>query len=287
MKYEFINRATGSQLLLGLDEPIFKRAYYQADDSYLLTIAWNRGPDQQISIDGVTYTFPQQTIIPLMVNNSFDFERPADIVSWQFNREFYCVVDHDKEVSCVGFIFYGSKGHLFIDLDDKDERRLDTLLTVFRDEYEENEDIQEDMLRMLLKRLIILITRLGKKQYLDGDIDDVEEDLIRNFNLLLENHFKEYHQVQDYAHLLNKSPKTLSHVFAKYNSKSPIQVIKERIVLEAKRQLYYTDRTSKEIAYDLGFDDPATFSRFFKNAVKVSPTEFKKQAAAEGAMPSV
>lgn len=287
MKHQFINRATGSQLIMNIDESVFKRAYYQGDDSYLLTIAWNRGPDQQISIDGVTYNFPAQTVIPLMVNNSFDFERPADIVSWQFNREFYCVVDHDKEVSCVGFIFYGSKGHLFIDLEEKDQRRLETLLTVFQDEYEENEDIQEDMLRMLLKRLIILITRLGKKQYLSEDIDDVEQDLIRNFNLLLEDHFKEYHQVQDYALLLNKSPKTLSHLFAKYNSKSPIQVIKERIVLEAKRQLYYTDRTSKEIAYDLGFDDPATFSRFFKNAAKVSPTQFKKQAVETGEMPTV
>ena len=42
-----------------------------------------------------------------MVSESFHFERPADIAAWQFSRDFYCIVDHDKEVSCVGFIFYG------------------------------------------------------------------------------------------------------------------------------------------------------------------------------------
>lgn len=281
MKHHFHNRSLGSQLILKVDEAKITNQFQFENSDNLITIAWNRGPDQKIIIDGNEYNFKNQSVLPLMVTNTYTFQNPKDIVAWQFNREFYCIVDHDKEVSCVGFIFYGgSSEQMIIQLDEKHKKKLDVLLQVFEDEFEETIDIQEEMLRMLLKRLIILITRLGKQQFLSPEIDNKEEDIIRNFNLLLETHFKEYHQVQDYANLLHKSPKTLSNLFSKYNDKSPIQVIKERVLMEAKRLLMYTEMSSKEIAFELGFDDPATFSRFFKNAAKVSPSAFKKEQAA-------
>ena len=66
-----------------------------------------------------------------------------------------------------------------------------------------------------------------------------------------------------------------SNSFAKYG-KSPLQIIHDRIVLETKRQLLYTDRSSKEIAYDIGFDDASHLSRLFKKQTSMSPSEFKK-----------
>lgn len=276
MRHQFFNPNTKSQMIMAEKESVFKQSIFQEKASDLLTIAWNRGPAQTVAIDGVSYEVETDAVIPLMMNNSFTFDRPEDLVTWQFNREFYCIVDHDKEVSCVGFIFYGASDQMIIKLDEKHKRKLELLLDVFKDEYGENMDIKEEMLRMLLKRLIILITRIGKQQYIPLTIDNQEEDIIREFNLLVETNFREFHQVQDYANLLNRSPKTLSNLFAKYNDKSPLQVIKERVVLEAKRLLQFTDKTSKEISFELGFEDPATFSRFFKNAVKQSPTSFKK-----------
>lgn len=71
--------------------------------------------------------------------------------------------------------------------------------------------------------------------------------------------------MQEYADLLNKSPKTLSNLFSIYNQKSPLQIIHERISLESKRLLVYTDKSTKEIAFELGFEEVAHFSRFFKN----------------------
>jgi AraC-like DNA-binding protein len=94
--------------------------------------------------------------------------------------------------------------------------------------------------------------------------------------MLVENNYKKLHQVQDYAKLMFKSPKTLSNIFTRYGGKSPLQVIADRIVLEGKRQLVYTDKPNSEIAYDLGFDEPAHFSRFFKKMIGNSPSNFKK-----------
>ncbi|MEM6700950.1 MAG: helix-turn-helix domain-containing protein, partial [Bacteroidota bacterium] len=109
------------------------------------------------------------------------------------------------------------------------------------------------------------------------ELKDSQVDTIRAFNVLVDINFRTKRKVKDYAELLHKSPKTLSNLFAIYNQKSPQQVIQERIVLEAKRLLIYTDKQTQEIAYDLGFEDPAYFSRYFKKIAESSPSEFKEK----------
>lgn len=278
MKLIFKNFELQGELLLTFDEKSFDRAFFTRDREHkYLTIAWNRGGNQRVSVDEIEYAFPENSILPLMVNQSFRFENPAEIVAWQFNRNFYCIVDHDKEVSCVGFIFYGSSNTMILQLGENEIRKISLLFEVFKDEFESADDIQGEMLRMLLVRLIIIITRLAKIQYLNPrNLEENKFDLVRQFNLMVENHYRTEHEVQFYAAKLNKSPKTISNFFALYGHKTPLQIIQERVTLEAKRLFYYTDKTSKEIAYDLGFDDAAHFSRFFKNQTKQSPTEFKK-----------
>src|SRR5436309_10646052 len=112
------------------------------------------------------------------------------------------------------------------------------------------------MLKSLLKRLIIKLTRLAKKQYLPLEtLADIDFHTIRTFAILVESHFRDHHLVKQYAELMNISPKTLSHIFNRHGSYSPLQVIQNRIILEAKRLIYFTDKSIKEIAYNLGFDE--------------------------------
>ncbi len=247
----------------------------------LLTIAWNTGPDQSIFLDGVTYLFPSQTMLPMMVNQTFRFQQPDHIIAWQFDREFYCIIDHDKEVSCSGFLFYGSTEPMFLSLTEPDQTSFSALLSVFDEEFATRDSIQGDMLRMLLKRLIIKLTRLAKVQYVAATMSDGGLELVRQYRMLVEQNFKQQHQVAFYAEALNKSPKTLSNVFALYQQDSPLHIIHERIGLEIKRLLLYTNKTSKEITYELGFDEVPHFSRFFKNLFSVSPSEFKAQQTAK------
>lgn len=267
----------GGELLLSYEEPHFDRAFFTRDRAQkYLTIAWNRGAAQRVIVDEVVYEFPANSLLPLMVNQSFRFANAADIVAWQFNREFYCIIDHDQEVGCVGFLFYGLSQTPFVQLSEKDTRKLTLLLEVFKDEFETADNIQSEMLRLLLVRLIITITRLAKAQRLAADVaEDPRHDLVRRFNLLVENHYRTEHEVKFYAAQLHKSPKTLANSFALYSQKTPLQIIQDRVLLEAKRLMYYTDKTSKEIAYDLGFKDAAHFSRWFKNLTQANPTTFK------------
>ena len=129
---------------------------------------------------------------------------------------------------------------------------------------------------MLLKRLIIVLTRLAKTQHLKEQPQTDEYDLVRQFNLLVEKHYKEFKQVQDYADLLYKSPKTLSNLFGKYSDKTPLQVIRERVATEAKRLLRFTDKPVAEIGYELGYPESAHFGRFFKQVEGISPGAYRK-----------
>ena len=278
MIHLYNNHQTNAQFRLVYDEVNFDRVFYGKDrKDKLLTIAWNRGGTQQVTIDNIVYDFPSNTILCLMVNEAFHFTEPTSIVAWQFNREFYCIVDHDKEVSCVGFLFYGSSQRMFINLNENEQKKVDVLMMVFQDEFEVADHVQGEMMQVLLKRLIIIATRLAREQYItEKGLEGDKLDIIRKYNFLVESHYRTKHQVKFYAETLNKSPKTLSNLFALYNHKSPLLVIQERVLLEAKRLLYYTDKSSKEIAYVLGFEDANHFSKFFKKHTTLSPTEFKK-----------
>lgn len=278
MKYIFTHNDGFGKLFLIKNENSFQQNYFEQKAGFTFhTIAWNRGASQQVIIDEVKYEFCANAILPIMMNQSFEFERSEDIVAWQFNREFYCIVNHDAEVGCVGFIFFGPSPTMFVNTDAEFLVMMDRLLNVFEEEFISEDEIKGEMLRMLLVRLIIQITRLAKKQYL-GTEEIVEEkfNLIRQYNLLVEIHYRKEHQVQFYAGLLNKSPKTISNTFSLYSKKTPQRVIRERIVTEAKRLFYYTDKSVKEIADELGFEDAAHFSKFFKNYTSQNPSDFKK-----------
>lgn len=280
MKYCFKNKQDISQISLNLGEEKLQRTFNEKGiDNTLYSIAWNNGAKQVVTIDEVDYEFDANTVLPIMMSQSFRFQNAEDIVLWQFNREFYCIANHDAEVGCVGFVFYGPSPTMFVKLEAEHVETISRLLLVFKEEFLSDEDIKAEMLRMLLVRLIILITRLAKKQYLGTEAAyDEKFNIIRQFNLLVEIHYRKEHQVQFYAGLLNKSPKTISNIFSLYSKKTPTQVIQERIIAEAKRLFYYTDKSVKEIADMLGFEEVAHFSKFFKNCTSQSPSELKKVA---------
>jgi AraC-like DNA-binding protein len=278
MKLTLNIASTGGHLSLCRDEEHLDRQFFSRDrDNKYFTIAWNLGGKQTVTIDGTAHEFLPDTILPLMFNQSFYFERPADVVAWQFNREFYCIVDHDAEVSCVGFLF-GMGDNVFTQLEKDMQEKLQLMLRLFVEEFRTADQIQHDMLLMLLKRLIIIITQLARSKYTPGPAPQDERfHIFRKFNLLVEGHYREEHTVGYYAQRLSRSPKTLSNLFSLYNQKSPLQIIQDRILIEAKRLLYYTNKSVKQITYELGFEDAAYFSNFFKRHTSLSPQDFRNE----------
>ena len=77
------------------------------------------------------------------------------------------------------------------------------------------------------------------------------------------------------------APKTLTHRLRKMNMAQPNEVIKDRIILEAKRLLIYTEMSAKQIAYALGYEDPAYFNRLFSSKVGDNTSNFRKNTTRE------
>lgn len=196
-----------------------------------------------------------------------------------YNRDFYCIQIHDKEVACDGLLFHNVFEIPFVELDDSETSLIKSLFQNIRDELKGKDSSAEEMIRTYVKQIIIRATRKWKKQNLDNDtlkIPGSELDIFRDFSRHLEIHFREKHNVADYAELLHIAPKTLTHKFKNLKLESPNQFIINRILLEAKRLLFYTDKPVKEIAYDLGYEDPAYFNRLFTNKTGSTPVNFKK-----------
>ncbi|MEM6396160.1 MAG: helix-turn-helix domain-containing protein [Bacteroidota bacterium] len=275
MIYRYKESNTSAHLSLSVKRADWPEQVQQESELNLLSIVWNTGPKQTAWVDEVPFTLESGDCILLIYEHRFRFERNEDLVAWRFNRDFYCIIDHDEEVSCVGFIFYGMPSPMLLKLDEAHQHKFNLLSQVFIDEFGNHDNLQGEMMRMLLKRLIVILTRLAKVQHLKTKPHGDELDTIRQFNLLVEQHFATKHQVQDYAELLFKSPKTLSNLFGKYSDKTPLQVIRERMALEAKRLLRYSDKPISEIGYDLGFSESAHFSRFFKKMSGYSASKFR------------
>jgi AraC family transcriptional regulator, transcriptional activator of pobA len=275
---EYYDNSTDGRLLMSMYAPRFSRDFFRERDNRFNALIWNRGQTQTMRVDGMSIELPANSFVSLNVSHSFRIDHAEDMVIWQFNREFYCIVTHDAEVSCTGLLFYSTREGTPIYLDEKETHAMAALVEVFRDEFDQRDNIQGEMLRVLLKRLIIKLTRLVKIQTGATALSITELDTLRQFQLLVENNFKTLHQVKDYANLMFKSPKTLSNLFSKYSDKSPLQIISDRLFLESKRLMLYTELSASEIGYSLGFQEPAHFSRFFKKMAGQTPSAFKVSA---------
>ena len=194
-----------------------------------------------------------------------------------FDSNFYCIFGHDGEVSCNGLLFSGGSKSLRLSLSAERAKALERVIEELRAEYQVEDSLREEMLRMQLKRFIIICTRTARTYFRMDGAQEQQFDIVRRFYVLVDEHFCTRKRVQDYAELLCRSPKTLSNLFAACDRPSPLSVIHDRINAEARRLLLYTTKSAKEIAYLLGYEDTASFSRFFAKMNGESITDFRQR----------
>ena len=244
-----------------------------------LTLIWFLEDNNHFVVDGQPCFFSKNQIVCLTEFHRVAVQHISRANVVRFNRPFFCVVDHDSEVGCKGILFFGASQLPVIDIPETELEKFETLWRMFNLEMLSKDSLQMEMLQMMLRRLLILCARLFKEQNKMLTLENGSLDIVREFNFLVETNFKTKRTVAEYANLLHKTPKTLSNYFAQYSPKTPLQIIQERTLLEARRLLHYTDRPVKEIADDVGFEDIQAFSRFFKGKEGVSPTTFRERVS--------
>jgi AraC-like DNA-binding protein len=241
------------------------------------TIYWIEKGKGVYNIDFEQHAFSDNVLFFLSPGQVFtaDSEQISTAYKLTFQKDFYCIQTHDKEVACNGVLFNNIYETPFITPCEKDVVKLNFILEQLIEEFQQSETAQYDMLQSYLKQFMICAVRVKKEKY--PTREDIETRLFKDFSLLVEQNFKTLHTVTSYADRLGISPKSVAKHFQKLGAVKPSSFIKNRILLEAKRLLIYSDKSVKEIAFELGFNDPAYFTRLFTKATLKSPLQFKKQ----------
>ena len=222
--------------------------------------------------DGMLLCFsPYQ---PFMISESSDIEG----VVINFHPDFFCIHKHHKEVACNGVLFNNIYQAPLVLLKSEEINEIISFVEIMKVEMEKTNIAQHDLLISYLKILLIKASRIKKEQIDDVPKMNADEEplIIHELKNLIEENYKTKHSASDYADLLNISYSTLAKVSKNYFNKTLTDLISERIVIEAKRELYLTSKAIKRIAYDLGFNDEYYFSRFFKKNADVSPQQYRE-----------
>lgn len=141
-------------------------------------------------------------------------------------------------------------------------------------EYNRPGEWQHRMLIAYLSVLLTYLSRLYLEQHKATEISP-ERILLKDFQAKINESFQELHEVGDYAAMLNISAGHLSEVVKMQSGRPAIKHIHERLTLEARRLLFHTNDSLKEIAFTLGFSDPSYFTRFFKRETGQTPSEYR------------
>jgi len=278
MEYSLTTRLNGN---IAITSTFHENTTLQKNKS-LYKFIWVQSGKITLEIDHVEVVLQTDEIIPITPLHHIEVkEVDGEYLCLLFNSNFYCIYGHDNEVSCNGFLFQGSSNIIRIKLTDEQSKLLHSISDIFMGECVIKDDLQEEMLRIVLKRFIITCTRIAREKFSVSVERERSFDIVRQFYVLVDNHFKEKKQVQDYADMLHRSPKTISNLFSSYHLPSPLQVIHDRILSEAKRLLLYTSKSAKEISIILGFEDLATFSRFFKKMAHESISQYRNREKKE------
>lgn len=142
--------------------------------------------------------------------------------------------------------------------------------------YNSNEQMKNLSIGAYLKLLLIECNNLCSINPIESDAEISGNTLLRKFKEAVENNYKNEHSASFYASSLHISPDHLNRVIKAKIGKTAKEYIESRIIIAAKRLLYFSDLSSKEISFELGFREPANFSAFFKKWTKLSPSNFKK-----------
>jgi AraC family transcriptional activator of pobA len=146
-----------------------------------------------------------------------------------------------------------------------------------RYEFTAANDVKFTSLLLLVNLFLITIKRHLDSQAMDVASAPSHLRTFDTFRRLVEKNFRRHWNVADYARALNVSTSTLNRMCHERFGSNAKAIIVARVISEAKRRLVYTQQPLDQIAYYLGYKDPAYFSRVFKKMERQSPGEYRRE----------
>lgn len=214
------------------------------------------------------------------------FMIPGQVHTWDFKKspEGYIINFSENFISTMlmnaryldQFSFFsGNAAEQVISIPKAARATIVQLLETILNEDVSDAELKEDMIRTAMLQLFIHVSRLttpaGK-----APATGYNSVLLKNFQKLIDMHFREKKLTRDYAAMLFVTPNHLNALSKHVTGKPAGELIRDRIILEAKRLLVNADMSIAEVASELEFEDNSYFSKFFRKYTGQTPETFRK-----------
>ena len=279
LKIELINPQTNvlAFRLIQLTDDTYFKSLKRFNCYKLILIRKGKG---RVTFDLAKYDFSENCLIRFPIYQPFqiDADGPIDGILLQFHPDFFWNHKYQMELTCKQVLF-NSVGEIPLIKISKEEMvkilyPLDQLVSELKDDWLGRYDIAISWVTIFM----IYASRIKMERGTIEHSDTLSEDhyVIRKLVNAVEELFRRKHKPADYAKLLNVTVKTLNRIVKQHLAKTVSDMISERIITQAKHELYLSEKPVKQLAFELGFDDVAYFSRFFKVQTCVSPDVYRK-----------
>ena len=244
------------------------------------SLIWIQKGNGVLKADFSEYDFDENMLLSFSPYQPFMISDRSNIsgVVIHFHPDFFCIHKHHNEVACHGVLFNNIYNSPMVQVEEKASVSFEMVIEQCKDEIKKTALAQYELLISYLKIFLITASRLKTEQQseLQKKPTNTEEPFIlQNLKNYIETHYKTKHSASEYANMLAITPKALTRLTKAHFNKTLTDLISGRIIIEAKRELYLTNKTVKEIAYELGYNDEYYFSRFFKKNADVSPQLYR------------
>lgn len=276
MRTALIDQQTGSPAfdIRPVDNHLFSDAVSRRNDYSIILL---QSGELTVLVDFHTYKLQAKAILCLSPYQPHRFITGQAGQGWviRFHPDFFCTYRHVNEVAVEGTLFHNTyeRSHFAV----TDDARLQSVLQQMQQELGQDNLAQHQLLVAYLKIFLIQVLRLwaiAHQEPSNAAVGDHPE-VIRQVRDSIERDYRHQHSPRHYAEMVHLSPKTLGKLVKCHFHKTLTELIAQRIVIEAKRELYLTAKPVKEVGSLLGFTDEFYFSRFFKRHAGISPTLYR------------
>lgn len=277
IKQEFRLNIVQAELPDLLMETIDFSSMRNIHNTSLYTVLWIKEGNIKLEISGHQHKISAPSMVFLSQFQPYRIQGYSPSTNGliiQFSSDFYCIHLHQQEVACNGVLFNTVFDPPNFSLSGEKSNALQSALLQFVEEFERPEKDGE-MLFTLMKVVFKQAVRLRENEETNLNATSIVHPEISKLKELLEQTFRNRLAPSDYAEKLSTSVGRLNKLVKSQTGLTLSAIIQERIVAEAKKELYLTNKSVKEIALELGFDDPFYFSRLFKNVSDVSPETYR------------
>ncbi|NML21032.1 helix-turn-helix domain-containing protein [Pseudoflavitalea sp. G-6-1-2] len=256
------------------DDHVFREQQLR---NYYCMVLVSKGKGR-LNVDYSEYSFEAGQLMCFSVYQPFVIRAESDFEGYLvcFHPDFFCIHKHQDEVGCNGVLFNNAYGSPIVELNTEQRSALLAIIDHLKTEVQHEGPARMELLLSYLKIFLIQASRFKLSLLPEVTVTTEKEPFIlKTLKDAIEEHYRSKHGAAEYASLLNITPKALNKITKQHFNRTLSNLISERIIIEAKRELYLTSKPVKAIAYELGFSDEFYFSRFFKNNASVSPQTYR------------